>query len=198
MLLVYAVVIGLIAGVASGGRLAPLGSVHIRLWGVALLGLVFQAFLFSSPLAAVVGQFGPPLYVGSTALVLIALLVNLRQPGFVLIAAGAVLNFTVVLANGGQMPASPEAVAALMGAPVLPTTGFTNSVIAGPETNFAFLGDIFVLPRPLPLANFFSIGDVLIGVGGAWFIARTMHRRQDAPQIRAARRVPAQVRPSHG
>jgi hypothetical protein len=116
----------------------------------------------------------------------------------VLIAAGAVLNFTVVLANGGQMPASPEAVAALMGAPVLPTTGFTNSVIAGPETNFAFLGDIFVLPRPLPLANFFSIGDVLIGVGGAWFIARTMHRRQDAPQIRAARRVPAQVRPSHG
>ena len=198
MLLVYAVVIGLIAGMVSGGRLAPLGSVHIRLWPVALLGLAFQAFLFSSPLASVVGPLGPPLYVGSTALVLLALLVNVRQPGFLLIAAGALLNFTVVVANGGQMPVSPEAVAALMGAPTLPTTDFTNSVIAGPETRFALLGDIFVLPRPFPLANVFSIGDVLIGVGGAWFIVRTMHRRRDARPVPTARRIPAHVRPSHG
>jgi hypothetical protein len=40
----------------------------------------------------------------------------------------------------------------------------------------AFLGDIFVLPRPFPFANVFSIGDVLIGVGGAWFVVKTMHR----------------------
>ena len=41
----------------------------------------------------------------------------------------------------------------------------------------AFLGDNFVLPRPVPLANVFSIGDVLIGVGGALFVFQAMHGR---------------------
>ncbi len=113
----------------------------------------------------------------STTLVLMALVVNIRQPGFWLITLGALANFTVIVANGGQMPASPEAFAALNGLPVVPTTDFSNSVIAGPGTPFYFLGDLFVLPRPLPFANVFSIGDVLIGLGGAWFIVAVMHGR---------------------
>lgn len=175
MLLLYAVALGLVAGLLTRGNLAALGTVKVRLWPIALAGLAFQALLFSSPLASVVGKLGPSLYVVSTTLVLMALVVNLRQPGFWLIIVGAVANFTVILANGGQMPASPDALAALMGAPILPTTDFSNSVIAVPGTPFSFLGDLFVLPRPFPFANIFSIGDVLIGLGGAWFIVATMH-----------------------
>jgi hypothetical protein len=177
MLLLYAVVLGILAGVLTRGRIGELGTVKVKLWPVALAGLAFQALLFSSPLAAVVGKLGPSLYVVSTTLVLMALVVNLRQPGFWLIILGAVANFTVIIANGGQMPASPEAFAALNGLPVVPTTDFSNSVIAGPNTPFYFLADMFVLPRPLPFANVFSFGDVLIGLGGAWFIAAVMHSR---------------------
>jgi hypothetical protein len=50
----------------------------------------------------------------------------------------------------------------------------TNSTLASAATRLAVLGDVFSLPRPLPFANVFSIGDVLIAVGGAWFIARSM------------------------
>lgn len=177
MLLLYAVFMGLIAGVLTRGRIGALGTVKVKLWPVALAGLAFQGLLFSSPLAGVVGNLGPSLYVVSTTLVLMALVVNLRQPGFWLIIVGALANFTVIVANGGQMPASPDAFAALNGAPVVPTTDFSNSVIAGPNTSFYFLADLFVLPRPLPLANVFSIGDVLIGLGGAWFIVAVMHGR---------------------
>jgi hypothetical protein len=177
MLLLYAVILGVIAGLISGGKFAALGSTHIRLWPVALLGLFAQLLLFSSPLAATVGPWGPSLYVVSTVLVLMALVVNLRQPGFWLIILGALANFTVIIANGGQMPAAPAAWAALNGVAVVPTTDFSNSVLAGPQTVLAFLGDNFVLPRPLPLANVFSIGDVLIGVGGALFIIQSMHGR---------------------
>ena len=177
MLLLYALLIGVVAGLASGGKLAALGTTKVRLWPVALLGLVAQLLLFSPPLAAVVGPLGPSLYVVSTVLVLMALVLNLRQPGFWLVIIGALLNFTAIVANGGQMPASPEAFAALNGTALVPTTEFTNSVLAGPGTQFAFLGDNFVLPRPVPLANVFSIGDVLIGVGGALFIFQTMHGR---------------------
>jgi hypothetical protein len=34
-----------------------------------------------------------------------------------------------------------------------------------------------VLPRPMPFANVFSIGDVLIGSGAVVFLVRTMRRR---------------------
>src|SRR4051794_35651792 len=177
MLLVYAVAIGIVAGVATRGHLNALASVHIRFWAVALAGLVFQALLFSSPLAASVGQLGPSLYVVSTALVLMSLIVNLRQPGFWLIVVGAFLNFAAIIANGGFMPASPEAIAALRGVVALPTTDYTNSVVASGTSVLSFLGDIFVLPRPVPFANVFSLGDLLIGVGGAWFVLATMHGR---------------------
>jgi hypothetical protein len=177
MLLLYAVIIGLVAGLISGGKFAALGSTHIRLWPVALIGLFAQLLLFGSPLAAVVGPWGPSLYVLSTVLVLMALVYNLRQPGFWLIILGALANFTVIVLNGGQMPASPEAWQALTGVAAVPTTDFSNSALSGPSTVLAFLGDNFVLPRPFPLANVFSIGDVLIGVGGALFVFQSMHGR---------------------
>src|SRR4051794_40863906 len=130
MLLLYAVVIGIVVGLATRGRLSALASVHIRLWPVALIGLLFQAVLFSSPLAASVGRLGPSLYVLSTVLVLMSLIVNLRQPGFWLIITGAILNFAAIVANGGFMPASPDAVATLLGVTSLPTTAYTNSAVA--------------------------------------------------------------------
>jgi hypothetical protein len=198
MLLLYAVVIGLIAGLLSGGKLAALGSAHIRLWPVALIGLFAQLLLFSSPLAVVVGPWGPSLYVVSTVAVLMALVVNLRQPGFWLIIIGALANFAVIVANGGQMPASPDAWAALTGVAAVPTTDFSNSHLAGPHTVLAFLGDNFVLPRPLPFANVFSIGDVLIGAGGALFVYQQMHGRVLARLLRPEARISSEARTAHG
>ncbi len=76
---------------------------------------------------------------------------------------------------------------------VLPTVDFSNSAIATGATTLGFLGDIFALPRWLPLANIFSIGDVLIGVGGAWFVIATMHGRVPA-QLSA--KTPAATAPT--
>jgi len=42
------------------------------------------------------------------------------------------------------------------------------------------LTDIFALPRWMPLANIFSIGDVLIGIGVAIAIAAAMRRPNPA------------------
>ena len=196
MLLVYSVVIGIAVGLVTRGRLGALASVHIRLWPVALGGLAFQVLIFSSPLAASVGRLGPTLYVLSTGLVLMSLIVNLRQPGFWLIFSGALCNFAAIVANGGYMPASPEAVAALRGVAALPITDYTNSAIATGTTALGFLGDIFVLPRPIPLSNVFSIGDVLIGIGGAWFVIATMHgrvARYSGRQIRSHRAIPTRA-----
>jgi len=197
MLLLYAVALGLLVGVLTRGRIGYLSTVKVKLWPVALIGLAFQALLFSPPVASMVGKLGPSLYVVSTVLVLMALVVNVRQPGFWLITLGAFANFVVIVANGGQMPASPEAFAILNGSPVVPVSGFSNSVIAGPNTALYFLADIYVLPRPFPLANVLSLGDVMIGVGGAYFIVAVMHGRDGAfAQLRRAA-PPTHTQPSH-
>ena len=81
MLLLYAVAAGLLIGLLLGGRVGALGAARFRWWPVALGGLVFQLFLFTPPLADIVGPLGPALYVASTGVVLVALLLNLRQPG---------------------------------------------------------------------------------------------------------------------
>lgn len=194
MLLLYAIAIGLLLGLVTGGRVSALAGQPIRWWPIALGGLFFQLVLFSPAVADVIGDAGPLLYVGSTGLVLVALAANVRLAGFWLIGLGAVLNLAAIVANGGYMPASPEALAALHGVAALPTEAYSNSAVATGQTSLALLGDIFYLPRPFPLANVFSIGDVLIGIGGALFVARTMHTarptaiRRQAPQIAVAAR----------
>jgi hypothetical protein len=44
---------------------------------------------------------------------------------------------------------------------------------------------VFVLPRPLPFANVFSIGDVLIGLGAVVFLVRSMRREPGLPVVRS-------------
>lgn len=178
MLLLYFLGLGLIVGRLAGGRLDGLETVRFRWWPLALGGLTFQVLLFGPLLGAHVGDLIPALYVVSTLVVLGALLLNVSQPGFRIITLGAVLNLLAIVANGGLMPSSPDARLALNGS--LDTGhAWTNSMLGDGGTHFAFLGDIFVLPRPIPFANVFSIGDVLIGLGAMYFIVAAMRRGAD-------------------
>ena len=90
-----------------------------------------------------------------------------------LVLIGGAANLITIVANGGYMPVSPEAVVA-MGR--LPKEGYSNSrlvdgVVLGPLT------DIFAMPTWIPLANVFSVGDALIGVGAAIAVVAAMHGR---------------------
>jgi len=170
--ILYAIPIGIVAGYVLGGRLDRLGDIRFR-WGwLAIAGLMAQVILFSAPVADVVGDLGPPLYVASTAAVLIAVVRNWRIPGLALVVLGATSNLAAIAANGGVMPASADAVAAL-GTEAGP--GFSNSVVMA-DPALRPLTDIFALPVWVPFANVFSVGDVLIGVGVATVIALGMRR----------------------
>lgn len=193
MLLLYSIAVGLILGRLAGGRLDGLVTVRFRLAPLALGGLLFQLVLFSPLAEERVGDAGPVLYVASTVAVLVSLLANLRLPGLWILAVGAALNLVAIVTNGGHMPSSPDAWMALTGLPEVPAGAYTNSALMTEATAFPALGDIFVFPRPLPLANVFSIGDVLIAVGAIVFLVRQM--RTAVPQRRSAART---VRPSAG
>jgi hypothetical protein len=184
MLLLYFLAAGLLLGRLRGGRLSAIGATRFHWAWLALGGLMAQVMLFAEPVASRVGSAGPSLYVASTVIVLAALLRNVRLPGLALLAVGAGLNLVAIVSNGGLMPSSPEAWAALTGVASLPSADFSNSALITPATHFPFLGDIFHLPRPIPFANVFSVGDVLIGLGAVWFLVRAMHPHAATAQAR--------------
>ncbi len=181
MFILYAVVAGLVLGTLSGGRLLALGSVTIRWAPLILAGFLIQVVLFTDAVAERVGSAGPPIYVVSTLMVGAAVLRNLSLPGMPLIVAGAVANMAAILANGGFMPATPDALAALGRSG--PTIYSNSTVVAQPALEI--LIDRFALPPWLPFANVFSLGDVLLGMGIVILISVTMLRGRTT-----ARRLP--------
>lgn len=179
MLLLYSIAAGLLIGRLLGGRVRNIEHVRFVWWQLALAGLVVQLILFADPVQERVGPEGPLIYVASTIAVLVALLRNVRQPGLAVVAAGAILNLLPILTNGGFMPSSPDVWLELTGIAAVPVAYYTNVALIGPETWFPFLGDIFLFPRPLPMATAFSLGDAIIAAGAVIFLVRAM--RTTAP-----------------
>jgi hypothetical protein len=174
MFILYAVPIGVVLGYLIGGRLDRLSTMRFEWAWLAIVGLVVQVLLFSPLLTAVAdAEVGAAVYVVSTAAVLVAVLRNISLPGMPLVWLGAASNLAAVIANGGIMPTTD---AALTTAGLEPVTGLSNSaVVANPA--LGPLTDIFALPAWFPLANVFSIGDVLIGVGIVIVIVLGMRNR---------------------
>jgi hypothetical protein len=170
MFMLYALVVGVAAGWLVGGRLMGLSTMSLRWAPLALAGLLAQVVLFFGPVAERIGDAGTAVYLGSTALVLVVVLRNLGLPGLPLIALGTVSNLAAIVANGGSMPASPAALA-LVGHGI--NAGYSNSTV-GTDPALWLLTDIFAIPAPLPYANVFSIGDVVIGLGIAVAVVTAM------------------------
>jgi hypothetical protein len=172
MFILYAVAIGLAVGLLGGGRLAAIGDLRFRWAPVVVIGFLAQVVLFTDAVAQRVGDLGPLLYVGSTLMVVAAVVRNAAIPGIPLVAIGAASNLVAIIANGGFMPASPGAMAAL--GKVAPTAYSNSAVVAQPA--LAPLTDVFALPMWLPFHNVFSVGDVVLGVGVVVVIALAMTR----------------------
>jgi len=173
-----AIPVGIVAGLLLGGHLDGLLRLRFHWAALAVGGLLVQVVLFTSFGDGLAGDLGPAIYITSTAAVFVAVLRNLRMPGMALAAAGALCNLVAISANGGAMPADSGALA---------LAGFsgpgehTNSVVLA-EPAFRPLTDIYALPAWVPLANVFSIGDVLIGLGVAIAIVAAMRRHDAAPE----------------
>jgi hypothetical protein len=189
MIVVGAALLALLLAFLRGGRFERLGEVSFRWAPLIVLGLLIQILIFNP-------WIGPHLtlwqvvvaYNISMILVWVTLTLNWRIPGARLMALGVFLNWLVITANGGFMPASPEA---LETAGLLATTSVgagephNNSILVHEHTRLRWLADVMAVPSGLPFANVFSIGDVLLAAGIGWMIHRVMVRAESKRRIRA-------------
>lgn len=179
MLLLLGAVIGLLAGILTGGSLRGLASVRIR-WPMLLI-------LLAALLVKEMGVFGPlarsdltPWLFAASNLLLVGWAIAHRRQlrGVELVAVGIALNLVVIAANGGHMPVSPAL--AHQGPTQLVREGVWGQyVLAGSSTRLGWLGDVLQLPPPVSriFPQAYSPGD-LVSLAGMVLVLFLVTRRQ--------------------
>lgn len=189
MFLLPCIALGLLFALVLGGRPSRLAEVRFRLAPLVLVALGVQVVLFTRLGEALPDGAVAPAHAGTYVLLLVFAVANLRLRSLALVFGGLLLNAMAIAANGGTMPASRTALAAL---------GIHGDYanVSDRAHRLGFLGDVFVVPTQLPLANVFSIGDILIGLGTIAFIVLVSAQDGGEPSLSARRLLkPFRVRP---
>ncbi len=165
------IVAGFIAVLATvplaGGSLSAMTRLRLRGAWLLIIALVGQTLLVSVFERQLSGWVGQALHLATYALAAAFFVVNRRTRGLTAVGFGGLLNLVAIVANGGVMPASAWAVRT--SGLVTSSTAFANSrALAHPR--LLVFGDIFAVPSGWPLANVFSIGDVVL-LAGAFYTA---------------------------
>jgi hypothetical protein len=185
MVFVDVALLALVLGRLLGGRLGNLADAHIR--GKALVFAAIGLQLVAFPVDLLPWSTPTPvakaIWLLSYVLLVAMLLLNARIRGLALIAAGLVSNVIAILANGGLMPVRGAAMRAA-------GTDYDvhNNSIQLTEPHVGALVDRWAAPHWVPLANVYSVGDVLIALGLTVAIVAAMRGS-------AAARRPASIRP---
>ncbi len=164
MLVIVALVLGIAAGLVTGGRIDNFANLRVRWPWFVVTALVVREAAVATPLSQVEGvQYA---YAASLAALIAWTLWHVaRLPGVWLVSAGATLNLAVILANGSRMPVAPAL------APSLARHGHLGQyTVMDPGTNVAWLGD-WISFGPLP--GVYSPGDLvsLVGIAVICFVA---------------------------
>lgn len=169
----------------AGGRLIRLGDLRFqRAWaGIGALGLQYLTLqVFPHAHAGVLAW----MHLASYGMLLFFMAANLAMPGLLILASGGALNATAIAANDGVMPARPEALA-VAGIVQAPGEFVNSGAVTAPK--LWFLGDVFALPAGFPMANVFSVGDLLVVVGAFVLLHCVCGTRLARPLTSAGRRV---------
>ncbi len=195
--------------VACGGSLRSLVSPGIRWWPAILAAFAIELVLYNPPVDRQdwALTFGPWLWLATRSVLLGALAYNAASArpwlslAWWLAAGGVALNSLVIALNGGHMPQSPEAAAAVWGTPLFEHGRLQNVAPMHPGTLLPWFGDVFAEPGWLPRPNVISLGDMLLAIGVAcWAFGATAGPVQFRSRIvgvfQPGRRINGPARPT--
>ena len=180
----FALVTGIVAGWAGGGRVGGLGRVPLRWWLLPAAAI---------PLYIVTGRrsdisYAYILFVASLVGVVLFVLRNLRVlPALVFVGVGIALNLTTILVNHG-MPYSIDALHHSGVAERTPDRLFRSTVQSHPQRandRLLLFTDRISLE---PLRELLSIGDIVMAFGLGLTAYSAMLRYNDGPRGAHARR----------
>jgi len=164
-----ALAIGLVGGLATGGKIGNLARLRFRWPWLIIAAVVVRVVTVSPPLTSIEGSQWA--YVGALTAVLAWTIWQIdRVPGIWLVAAGSAVNLFVIAANGGRMPVAPELAGTLV------ERGQVGQyTLMGTGTQLNWLADWIGLPGPVHEA--YSPGDLIVALGIAMVVVLAMRKR---------------------
>ena len=172
-------VIGLLLGWGFGGSLRNVAHVRVALWWLFPIGLALQILPLPSFETGSVRYLPFAVLLFSYVLLIAVAAINWRVRGAPLILVGLVLNLIPIALNQG-MPVSGSAVREVGGSvasvPIEP--GGKHHLATG-EDRLTFLGD--VIPMRSPFREVVSVGDLVLWLGAAVFLAAAMLALPERP-----------------
>lgn len=145
MLVGLLLITGTLVAWALGARLSMLAELRFRGDLLVFGSLAVQIAIFTPGGVVLADNTLSLVHMGTYAMLILFVLLNMRVPGFWLLGLGLASNVVVIFANGGQMPVSVDAWRSL--GLSMNDLVKSNASPAGPGTHVAWLGDIFAIPR---------------------------------------------------
>jgi hypothetical protein len=183
-MILIALCLTLLIGLAVvGGRVGNLAHVEVKWAWLAPLAFLMQAYLIFFPADTAGGLLSARslLLTASHFLLFVVVWQNRDLGGVKLIGVGLLLNFLVMVLNGGFMPITPDALVQIGydGNVAQMQTGYivgrTKNMVTEPgDARLWFLSDIMVIPKPFPIPTALSVGDVVIVMGVFLFLRQSM------------------------
>jgi hypothetical protein len=172
MFALIAIGVGLVVGLLGGGSPHRLGDLHLRYeWPVVVL-FVLQGFARGRLVGTGATSAGMIVWVACSAVLIILVIPDWRSPGLWTVLLGMGLNLLVVLLNSG-MPV-------VVGVGLMSTAVSSGIAASRGFYQLASSGSFAVPLTDVLMINMFghrflaSVGDLLLVVGVATFVASTM------------------------
>lgn len=177
MFFVLALILSLAVAFLRGRSPEDIARRPFRLWQLAMVGVILHLVVSLSAFSKVLATrpagislpLGAVLYLASFGFLIVFLLANRTQPGFLVLLLGLLSNLVAIASNGGQMPGDPRqlAVAGILDhqRQVLAAGLWSPFTLMDATTNLRWLGDKIFVPLPLGHAAVLSVGDLIIAVG---------------------------------
>ena len=181
-MLLDVLVVSLIIGLLRGGKLTRLANLPLRRIELIILPFLIQYALvyFGGRGLRLLESWGVYLYIFSYSLLLVAIWYNKHIREMKILGAGIAINFIVILANGGEMPVSVEAlsrVGLLNILPLLRSKAYVIHTVLTDHTRLKFLADVIPLPPPYPRPRVIGVGDIIMAIGLFILIQRGMLKK---------------------
>lgn len=161
--------IGVLSALWSWTRIKRLAQLELHHIWLVWIAFATQVIVFQWVAVHIAESVVKGIHVGTYVILVAFIVLNRHVPGSRLIAFGTACNLTAIVANGGSMPASRNALESA--GKHIPDVAFQNSAFLS-DPKLLFLGDIFWVPEGWPLANVFSVGDIVIVIGGTYLAHR--------------------------
>ena len=186
MSLAFPVLLAVGAGLVLGGRLGALAELSLRAPWLFLAAIALQLVAFPTAFLpwSTEETLASVLWVVSYGLLVVAAVLNRRVTGVPVVALGMGLNLVAILANHGTMPVSYGAMRAAGRSEAVHANSTASS-----DPTLPWLVDRWAAPDWIPLANVFSVGDVVIALGAFVLVLSAMGVRPLGWHRAASKRI---------